>query len=561
MHVGIIHFGDIVIENGIASSSIASMRYRAIIPAVEMGKLGHSVSYIDVNRIRSVEEVDNLTVTQLLFTKILGLGFISKNLSERCISIARAAIQRGIVVVVDVSDYHFGREDYAALYLSLIEHSTRIVTCSGALAAAIGKLTDKEIVVITDPVESSRQPPMFAPRQVETFFRRALPFLFSPRRLKNDRFNLLWFGHRGNMAPLEKLFPEFIKLSAEIPIELNIVTSVGDDDDQQNDLRRFPSSDRISVMWTPWSVSETWRALDVCDAVVIPVFSEAHSKTTKSPNRLTEAMWCGRFVFASPIPAYTRFSEWAWVSEDLIAGMRWALKNPSSVMERIRGAQEYIGQYFSPETIGKEWILALSTPADGAQDRKLNLQPKEQLTPRMRSESVLRLNLGCGDKILDDYINVDVAPSRAGRKPDIICDLHRLSMFDTNSVDEILSIHVIEHFWRWEVADILREWVRVLKPGGILILECPNLISACEALLANPDVASAEGSEGQRSMWVFYGDPKWQDPLMVHRWGYTPNSLIQLLMQTGLTRVRREPAQFKLREPRDMRIVGEKHHA
>ena len=32
----------------------------------------------------------------------------------------------------------------------------------------------------------------------------------------------------------------------------------------------------------------------------------------------------------------------------------------------------------------------------------------------------VRLNLGCGDKILDGYINVDIVDERAGNKPDII---------------------------------------------------------------------------------------------------------------------------------------------
>jgi cephalosporin hydroxylase len=50
-------------------------------------------------------------------------------------------------------------------------------------------------------------------------------------------------------------------------------------------------------------------------------------------------------------------------------------------------------------------------------------------------------------------------------------------------------------------------------------------------------------------MWVFYGDPAWKDPLMIHRWGYTPESLKQLLGEVGLGDVRQEPAQFKLREP------------
>ena len=175
-----------------------------------------------------------------------------------------------------------------------------------------------------------------------------------------------------------------------------------------------------------------------------------------------------------------------------------------------------------------------------------------------RKQEVKRLNLGCGDKILPGYINVDVASSRAGKEPDVICDLHELAPFASDSIDEILSVHVIEHFWRWEVLDVLKEWIRVLKPGGSMIIECPNLVSACQALLENPDVAAGPGPEGQRSMWVLYGDPAWQDPLMVHRWGYTPRSLSELMHSAGLVNLRQEPAQFKLREPRDMRIVGEK---
>jgi len=168
----------------------------------------------------------------------------------------------------------------------------------------------------------------------------------------------------------------------------------------------------------------------------------------------------------------------------------------------------------------------------------------------------MKLNLGCGDKILPGYTNVDVAPARAGMKPDVICDLHQLAPFANDSADEILSVHVVEHFWRWEVVDVLREWVRVLKPGAPMILECPNLLSACEQFLADPDRFSGPGPEGQKTMWVFYGDPRWHDPLMVHRWGYTPRSLAGVMAEAGLIDLRQEAAQFKLREPRDMRMVG-----
>jgi SAM-dependent methyltransferase len=169
-----------------------------------------------------------------------------------------------------------------------------------------------------------------------------------------------------------------------------------------------------------------------------------------------------------------------------------------------------------------------------------------------------RLNLGCGDKILAGYVNVDVAEARAGRRPDVLCDLRRLEPFADDSADEILSVHVIEHFWRWEALEVLCEWRRVLKPGGVMALECPNLAAACAELLKDPDRLAGPGQEGQRTMWVLYGDPAWKDPLMVHRWGYTPRSLARLMEQAGLVNVRQQPAQFKLREPRDMRLVGEK---
>ncbi len=170
----------------------------------------------------------------------------------------------------------------------------------------------------------------------------------------------------------------------------------------------------------------------------------------------------------------------------------------------------------------------------------------------------IRLNLGCGDKPLEGYINVDLKKSRKGKKPDIVCDVKDLSKFKTALADEILAVHIIEHFYCWEITDVLRGWKRVLKVGGRLVIECPNLISACEEILKDPLNSSLPGISGQRGMWPLYGDPQWKDPLMCHKWAYTPSSLIALLRNLGFSSVCQEKAMFKLREPRDMRIVAVK---
>jgi SAM-dependent methyltransferase len=168
----------------------------------------------------------------------------------------------------------------------------------------------------------------------------------------------------------------------------------------------------------------------------------------------------------------------------------------------------------------------------------------------------IRLNLGCGDKLLPGYINVDAASSRKGQKPDVICDIRNLDRFKPGIADEILAVHVIEHFYYWEVIPLLTGWHRVLKPGGLLVLECPNLLSACVEILHNPSRSSMPGPEGQQGMWPLYGDPSWKDPLMCHKWAYTPESLKGILRGVGFVNPVQQPAQFKLREPRDMRISG-----
>lgn len=175
---------------------------------------------------------------------------------------------------------------------------------------------------------------------------------------------------------------------------------------------------------------------------------------------------------------------------------------------------------------------------------------------RISQHNKRRLNLGCGDKLLDGYFNIDVAPSRKGVVPDLIADLRNIP-FDPASVDEILAVHVIEHFYLWEAKKVLIHWQNLLRAGGTIILECPNMLTAARALVEDESLATdLEGKRGQHVMWPIYGDPGWEDPLMCHKWGYTPASLIRLLTDVGFSGVRQEPAQFKKRDPRDMRIVG-----
>ena len=167
----------------------------------------------------------------------------------------------------------------------------------------------------------------------------------------------------------------------------------------------------------------------------------------------------------------------------------------------------------------------------------------------------MKLNLCCGDKILAGYVNVDIQ-NYNGVTPDVYADARRLPFAD-NEVDEVLVVHAIEHFYRWEVDAVLKEWLRVLKPKAKLILECPNMLEACRLYVQGHQTSPVSVSD-QMVMWPMYGDPRWKDPLMVHHWGYSPQTLGNVLIEAGFKDVKQEPAEFKLKEPRDMRITGVK---
>src|SRR5262245_22359465 len=62
-------------------------------------------------------------------------------------------------------------------------------------------------------------------------------------------------------------------------------------------------------------------------------------------------------------------------------------------------------------------------------------------------------------------------------------DIYPLSRFADKSADEISASHGLEHFPHREVLAVLREWVRVLKPGGLMKIAVPDFAKIAENYL------------------------------------------------------------------------------
>lgn len=83
----------------------------------------------------------------------------------------------------------------------------------------------------------------------------------------------------------------------------------------------------------------------------------------------------------------------------------------------------------------------------------------------------MKLHLGCGNKHLDGFLNVDI---RKMDGVDLVDDITKLSSIENNSADIIYISHVLEHVGRREYMDVLKRWYDILKPGGVLRIAVPD---------------------------------------------------------------------------------------
>lgn len=527
------------------SAALASNRYRALIPAQALRERGYRIEFLSPKSWTWRDENHPDVV-------IIGKLLAGPNLDDYHAKISHVVSQMGyaarasVPVLVDFNDDHFDHPVMGGAWRSLANAAGVCIAGSQTMEQIVRRHTSRPISVVGDPVGApTGVPRVFQPRKG---IRRKLGMFLS--KGSQERLKFVWYGNPTNWEQLKPWLLELAPLKEQQPWLLWVVTQ------PTADMRAF--LDKFNAEHAPaalaelieWDEKTQWDVVRDSDIVLIPSKVDDPKKSVKTSNRVVDGLASGRCVVASPLPSYLPFEDYVSLTERPLDAVRTILDNPEGVLSKISRGQGAIQALCGAPAIANQWDKAIRQAVPSAASSVSVLEAL--MTPRVR------LNLGCGDKILPGYVNVDVVASRAGKTPDVLCDLHDLSVFPDNHADEVMAIHVVEHFWRWEVEAVLREWVRVLKPGGKMILECPNLASACEEFLKNPDLFSREGKEGQRTMWVFYGDPAWKDPYMIHRWGYTPNSLKALLESVGLSSVRQEPAQYKLREPRDMRITGVK---
>lgn len=138
----------------------------------------------------------------------------------------------------------------------------------------------------------------------------------------------------------------------------------------------------------------------------------------------------------------------------------------------------------------------------------------------------MKLHLGCGRRHIPGYVHIDVVDYP---HVDHVSSIDNLSFLQDGSVELIYNCHVLEHFKRREVNRVLREWYRVLAPGGVLRVSVPDFAALCEVYVRSRDLGLVIGPIFGRQDYLYN----------IHYNLFDFDTLKAQLEQAGFSQIRR----------------------
>ena len=190
---------------------------------------------------------------------------------------------------------------------------------------------------------------------------------------------------------------------------------------------------------------------------------------------------------------------------------------------------------------------------------------------------LVKINLGCGEKWVHDWVNIDWSWNARIRKhpiakvfvpllqyfgwidtsinwpPDLVLhDIRKKLPFKDETVDYIYAAHVLEHLRKYEAIEVLKDCHRILKAKGIIRIVVPDLeLFALKYVTRDYDFyykaftygISNRDTFADRFLAIFYDEKSKQQiksklksklfPVPYHQWMYDFDLISFLLRDVG----------------------------
>lgn len=191
---------------------------------------------------------------------------------------------------------------------------------------------------------------------------------------------------------------------------------------------------------------------------------------------------------------------------------------------------------------GRPYINDLSDALEQLRDSKL-----------VAEGAVVNLHLGCGESHLNEYINIDFPPSehtvQIKSGADVFADITKIR-FNPNSIHEIRSHHVFEHFDRPTALALLCAWATWLTDKGVLFIETPDFLTSIQML------SSDQYTYTQKQIILRHIFGSHEAPWAIHCDGWYKEKFEHILKKFGFGDILFEFSSYLL--TRNIKVVAKK---
>ena len=181
--------------------------------------------------------------------------------------------------------------------------------------------------------------------------------------------------------------------------------------------------------------------------------------------------------------------------------------------------------------------------------------PKRRAKEQVKDRKVV-LHVGCGPRsvgVLPEEFQTDAWQELRldidqAAEPDIVASITDMRRIQDGKCRAVWSSHNLEHLQPWEVPKALSEFHRVLEPGGVAFVQCPDLEAIAAEITGGRvnEVAYESGAGPIRPLDMIYGYERFLsngNGYQAHRTGFTADTLAERLKEAGFVKVdvKREP--------------------